>query len=248
MVLGLKEQVGVIHEVSCFVRSVIFSFHFIYFERLFMANSVISPIESSRNNSVAASAIPTNNMSSGNMTNNLADSISKSLTDGGRSSFETPGAQQDFQKGMRSAIADMVKGGESGDMEQMMKGVTAMLGLLSGLAKPTGSDSPKESASGNESGNPSKASDCNQAASSPAAGSSEEDKKKKLLELIQMLLSMGVSPEMITQLLQSMGMSSSESQQLLSQASQGAPQGSTQSSDSANNSSYSNTNKNALAA
>lgn len=143
---------------------------------------------------------------------NMADSISKSLTTGGKAMFDTPGAQQDFQKGMRSAIGNMVEGAKSGDTDKMTKGITELISLLTGLAGAQGKKSGgRQGAQGSQ-------------GAGPAAGASgtggADDKKKKLMELIQMMLAMGIPPEMIGKLLEAMGMPAQEAQQLMSQAQQ----------------------------
>ena len=188
------------------------------------ANSGIGPIGSSGGpNSPASvgggSAISRGDKSGAGATNALADNISNSLTGGGRAQFATPGAQQDFQKGMRAAVGDLVEGAKSGNTEQMTKGLTAMISLITNLAKAQKSDSAEKPESG-----ASKGAGESQGASAPASGSADGDKKKKLLELIQMLMAMGVPPEMISQLLEAMGMPPAEAKQLMSQASQAAGQ------------------------
>lgn len=156
---------------------------------------------------------------------NMADSMSKSLTTGGKAIFDTPGAQQDFQKGMQSAIGNLVEGAKSGDTEKMTKGITELISLLTGLAGAQG----KKSGGGQESAEKSGGGSGGQKAqggqgAGPAAGASgaggADDKKKKMMELIQMMLAMGIPPEMIGKLLEAMGMPAQEAQQLMSQAQQ----------------------------
>jgi hypothetical protein len=192
-----------------------------------MANSVISPIESSRSNaanSASASSALAKNNSVASMVDTVTGAFSKALTSGGKASFANPGAQKDFQSNLHSAIEDMIKGSQSGDKDQMMKGMQDMLALLAGLSKSEDQNSAKDGKScgggGSGSGGAQNAQGASPAAGAPSTGSSEDDKKKKLLELIQMLLSMGVPPEMIAQLMQAMGMPPEETQQLLAQASQ----------------------------
>jgi hypothetical protein len=208
----------------------LYSKYLIFFGELLMSNSAISPIASSRPNPVQSlstlSVLP-NNDAAQNM-NTLADTLSKALTSGGKASFATPGAQQDFQSNLRAAVGDMVKGSQSGNKDQMMKGINDLLALLAGLAKSEGKNPSKDEGSCGG-GSPQSASGSNPTAKTPSSSSTDEDKKKKLLELIQMLLSMGVPPEMIAQLMQSMGMSPAESQQLLGEAVQGAGQNTDQS-------------------
>lgn len=194
------------------------------------------------NQSVSGSRSSQDGASSRDASRPMADSMSKSLTGGGKGNFETPGAQQDFQKGMRSAIADMFEGGQTGNKEQVTKGITALLDLITGLNKAKGGDSDDACKGGKNANRPEAAGPTAPTAptapaaptapsaasgsSAPSGVSSGDDKKKKMEELIQMLLAMGVSPEMISQLLESIGMSSSESEQLLNQAQQTAASGS----------------------
>ena len=160
--------------------------------------------------------------------NSFADSLSKSLTSGGKEKFESPGAQKDFESGMRSAVNNMIEGGKSGDKEQMMKGITELLSLISGLSSAKGKKGGEEEGGAEKGGGGSGAQGAQGAqGSGPASGaqSSDGDKKKKLMELIQMLMSMGVSPEMISQLLESMGIPAEEAQQMMNQAKQQESQG-----------------------
>ena len=154
--------------------------------------------------------------------NKFADSLSKALTSGGKATFESPGAQKDFEGGMRSAVNNMIEGGKSGDKEQMMRGITELLSLIGGLASAQGKKGGEKDEGAAEKGDGGSQGAQGAQGSSPAAGaeSSDGDKKKKLMELIQMLMAMGVSPEMISQLLQSMGIPAEEAQQMMNQAQQ----------------------------
>ena len=165
-----------------------------------------------------------NNTSSTASNNSFADSLSKALTSGGKATFESPGAQKDFESGMRSAINNMIEGGKSGDKEQMMKGITELLSLIGGLASAQGKKGGEDEGTSEKGGGGAQGAQGAQG-SSPASGASgaesaDGDKKKKLMELIQMLMAMGVSPEMISQLLQSMGIPAEEAQQMMNQAQQ----------------------------
>ena len=166
----------------------------------------------------SGAAVINQNASSTASNNSFADSLTKALADGGKGSFESPGARKDFESGMRSAVNNMIEGGKSGNKEQMMRGITELLSLIGGLAAAQGKKSGEEEGASEKGGGAQGAQ-----GSSPASGASgaqSDDKKKKLMELIQMLMAMGVSPEMISQLLQSMGVPAAEAQQMISQAQQ----------------------------
>jgi hypothetical protein len=164
-------------------------------------------------------ATSTSNSASNTASNDsFADSLSKALTSGGKATFESPGAQKDFESGMRSAINNMIEGGKSGDKEQMMKGITELLSLIGGLASAQGKKGGKDEGALEKGGGAQGAQ--GSSPDSGASGAESDDKKKKLMELIQMLMAMGVSPEMISQLLQSMGIPAAEAQQMMSQAQQ----------------------------
>jgi hypothetical protein len=179
---------------------------------------------SSRASSISSASSSTSNTASNN---SFADSLSKALTSGGKATFESPGAQKDFESGMRSAVNNMIEGGKSGDKEQMMKGITELLSLIGGLSSAQGKKGGEDQGASEESGGAQGAQGSSPASGASGAESTESDKKKKLMELIQMLMAMGVSPEMISQLLQSMGISDSEAQQMMSQAQQQQGQDST---------------------
>ena len=102
-----------------------------------------------------------------------------------------------------------------------MQGITELLSLIGGLASAQGKKGGEEEAGAEKGGGAQGAQGSSPASgASGASGAESDDKKKKLMELIQMLMAMGVSPEMISQLLQSMGIPAAEAQQMMSQAQQ----------------------------
>jgi hypothetical protein len=146
----------------------------------------------------------------------------------GRNS-ETAGARDGMASTIKSALTDMVAGGQEAaaagkspfENERFMSGLERLLAALKGSASGDATEKPAEKPSAG--GAPAEGASGAPAASSSPTGSSAEStgtNREKLLELIRQLLAMGVSPEMIAQLLEAAGMAPQEAKQMIAQVSQ----------------------------
>ena len=125
-----------------------------------------------------------------------ADSIAEGLTNGGKEKFGTPAEYQSFKSSMRSAMSDMTVGGYVSNNDKSIEGMNTMLGALNFVANPQSTAR----------------------AAALTLGASDSEKKAKMLELVQKLLSMGVPPEKTSEVMELTGMSKVQSQQVLDDA------------------------------
>jgi hypothetical protein len=206
-----------------------------------MGNVNVSGVESvgsgSRANNVYALNSASSSADQEQSINQVTNSLSQALTGGGKAQFDSPGAEQDFQKNLRSAVSDIIQGAQSGDKAQMSKGIESLMSLLEGL-KGSATEGAGDTKGAEGGGAPAGGAP----ESGEASGSSAEDALQKLIE---MLLKMGVPPEAIAKLLQALGMSPEQANSMVAKAGQGEGAG------AGNNTAGGNTavnNPNALAA
>ena len=151
----------------------------------------------------------------------MAGGLSQALTGGGKSNFESPGEQQNFNNGLRDAVRDMAKGAERAAGEgkspmqdqQFQDGMKNLIQLLEQLVgkKGEGKDGGGEGSKGAE-----KASGAGGPGGGEQAGG-EDDMIKKLIALLKQ---MGMSDKDIAALLGKLGVPAGEINQALQAAGQ----------------------------